>query len=71
MDSLHTIHFFVILKLTKTGELMEDIEPMITEEEWQEFLTEFNLELEEHLEDRKTDVDDFFDRLSSLEDSNW
>ena len=29
---------------------MEDIEPMITEEEWQEFLTEFNLELEEHLD---------------------
>ena len=50
------------------GELMEDIEPMITEEEWQEFLTEFNLELEEHLEDRKTDVDDFFARL---EDANW
>lgn len=51
---------------------MEDLEPVITEEEWNEFVQEFNLEtLEEpgkkHSDDT-LDMDDFFSRLES---SNW
>ncbi len=47
---------------------MDDLEPMITEEEWNEFVQEFNLEIKDEPE-KKTDtlsMDDFFSRLE-----NW
>ena len=49
---------------------MDDLEPMITEEEWNEFVQEFNLETLEEPEKKITtatqDMDDFFSRLE-----NW
>lgn len=50
---------------------MEDLEPVITEDEWNEFLQEFNLEINDDPEKQITtattqDVDDFFFRLQ-----NW
>lgn len=50
---------------------MEDLEPVITEEEWNEFVQEFNLEIKDDPEKQITtattqDVDDFFFRLG-----NW
>lgn len=50
---------------------MEDLEPVITEEEWNEFVQEFNLEIKDDPENKITtsatqDVDDFFFRLQ-----NW
>lgn len=51
---------------------MDDLEPMITEEEWNEFIQEFNLEIKDDPEknhsDDTLDMDDFFSRLES---SNW
>lgn len=50
---------------------MEDLEPVITEDEWNEFAQEFNLESLDEPEKQITtattqDVDDFFFRLQ-----NW
>lgn len=48
---------------------MDDLEPVITEEEWNEFVQEFNLETLEEPERKTTytqDMDDFFSRLE-----NW
>lgn len=50
---------------------MEDLEPVITEEEWNEFVQEFNLAPLDDPEKQTTsadtqDVDDFFFRLQ-----NW
>ena len=50
---------------------MDDLEPVITEEEWNEFVQEFNLETVEEPEKKRSssalDMDDFFARL----ESNW
>lgn len=48
---------------------MDDLEPVITEEEWNEFVQEFNLEPLDEPERKSTstqDMDDFFSRLE-----NW
>ena len=49
---------------------MDDLEPVITEEEWNEFVEEWNLETLEEPEKKRSsatlDMDDFFSRLE-----NW
>ena len=50
---------------------MDDLEPVITEEEWNEFVEEWNLETLEEPEKKRSsatlDMDDFFSRL----ENNW
>ena len=47
---------------------MDDYRPIITPEEWEQFVQEFGLEVEQ----TKTDDDeDFFRRLGGFEGGNW
>jgi len=46
---------------------MDDYRPIITQEEWEQFVQEFGLEVEQTKTD---DADDFFRRLEN-EGGNW
>lgn len=48
---------------------MDDYRPIITQEEWEQFIQEFGLEQELKLDD----ADDFFQRLDNdaFEGGNW
>ena len=64
MGSLLTAHFWLYFGKTK-GDFMDDYRPIITPEEWEQFVQEFGLEVEQ----TKTDDDeDFFRRLKGC---NW
>lgn len=48
---------------------MDDYKPIITQEEWEQFIQEFGLELEVVKHD---DAEDFFQRLNdSFDGGNW
>ena len=46
---------------------MGDYKPIITQEEWEQFVQEFGLEKEVQIDDSA----DFFSRLSEFDGGNW
>lgn len=46
---------------------MGDYKPIITQEEWEQFIQEFGLEQEI----KNDDAEDFFRRLGEFEGGNW
>ena len=68
MGGLLTAHFWLYFGKTK-GDFMDDYRPIITQEEWEQFVQEFGLELAVTKTD---DVDDFFQRLENdFDGSPW
>ena len=68
MGSLLTAHFWLYFGKLK-GDFMGDYKPIITQEEWEQFIQEFGLEREIQLDDDA----EFFHRLddSPFEGGNW
>ena len=64
MGSLLTAHFLLYFGKTK-GDFMDDYRPIITQEEWEQFVQEFGLEVEQ------TKIDDDEDFFRRLKGGNW